>query len=46
MEEEISDSALSRACFALFVGALFEGCIYSYYHILGLLNPYLSSKIP
>ena len=28
MEEEIYDSALSRACLALFVGALFEGCIY------------------
>ena len=30
MEEEIFDSALSCACLALSVGALLEGCIYSY----------------
>ena len=36
MEEEIIDSALSHACFALSVGALFEGCIY-FIIIFGLL---------
>ena len=28
VEEEIYDSTLSHACIALFIGALFEGCIY------------------
>ena len=37
MEEEIFHSALSRACFALSVGALLEGCIYSYQYILAIL---------
>ena len=32
VEEEIYDSALSRACLALFVRALFEGCIHFILH--------------
>ena len=45
MEEEIYDSALSRACLALFVVVLFEGCIYFYNHIWAILTHICHQKI-
>ena len=44
MEEEFYDSALSRACFALSVGALIEGCILFYHKNFLVYSQFLSSK--
>ena len=44
MEEEFYDFALSRACFALSVGALIERCILFYYKNFWVDVQFLSSK--